>query len=62
MKDPTPAEGAPDSWESGMKLLENLPPELLAGALEVCSVLRRAGHQAVFAGGVVRDCLLRRRA
>jgi len=60
MKDPTPAEGAPDSWESGMKLLENLPPELLAGALEVCSVLRRAGHQAVFAGGVVRDCLLRR--
>ncbi len=43
-----------------MELLENLPPELLRGALEICRVLRRAGYQAVLAGGVVRDCLLHR--
>ena len=35
---------------------------LFAGAEEVLRVLRRAGHEALLAGGCVRDCLLGRTA
>lgn len=43
-----------------MSLLEALDPLLLKGAQEIVAVLRREGHQALFAGGVVRDLLLKR--
>lgn len=36
-------------------------PSLVAGAVEVVSRLRAAGHEAFFAGGAVRDLLLQRR-
>ncbi len=40
--------------------LESLDPELLEGAKSIVRRLDSAGHQAVFAGGMVRDLLLDR--
>jgi poly(A) polymerase len=43
-----------------MGLLSQIEPRFLNGALQVVKTLREAGYEALFAGGVVRDLLLRR--
>ncbi len=43
-----------------MGLLSQIEPRFLNGALQIVKTLRGAGHEALFAGGVVRDLLLRR--
>ncbi len=43
-----------------MAMLQDVDPQLLGGALRVVSGLREAGHTAYFAGGAVRDLLLKR--
>ncbi len=50
---------APHSESSA--LLTRIDPQLLQGALQVARRLSQAGHEALFAGGVVRDLLLERR-
>ncbi len=41
-----------------MSLLDNLDADLRSGAMEIVRRLRRDGHEALFAGGAVRDLLL----
>ncbi len=43
-----------------MGLLNQIEPRFLDGALQIVETLREAGYEALFAGGVVRDLLLRR--
>lgn len=43
-----------------MSLLKRIDPALLGGAREIVRVIRGSGHEAFFAGGVVRDLLLER--
>jgi poly(A) polymerase len=43
-----------------MSWLDQVDAGLLEGAIRIVRALREAGHQAYFAGGAVRDCLLSR--
>lgn len=44
-----------------MSLINQIDAELLAGAEEIVRVIREGGHEAFFAGGIVRDLLLGRK-